>query len=52
MSNEAILAFRKYVKDNPEVCYSDETILVLIEEIIDWRKKYENFDFIEEGKGK
>ena len=42
MSNEALLAFRQDVMNRPEIVYTPETVLTLIDEIIRLRKVYEN----------
>ena len=44
MSNEALLHFKKDVEKNPQITYTNETVLTLVNEIIRLRKTYEEMN--------
>jgi|APSaa5957512576_1039674.scaffolds.fasta_scaffold340239_2 hypothetical protein len=44
MSNGALLAYRQHVSENMQKDYAAETILVLLDEIIYWRRKFGDMD--------
>ena len=44
MSNEALVYFRKDVKENPFITHTSETVLTLVDEIIRLRVSYEEMN--------